>query len=65
MQNLLYLHSYNISNDKIVEISAVVMRYLPASMDEKVDCGVVLARALNVLVLCHMRVKTDCVWAYT
>lgn len=39
------------------------MRYLPL-MGEKVDCTVVLARALNVLLLCHMYAWTDCTWSY-
>ncbi len=38
-------------------------RYLPED-DNNIDCKVVVARALNNLLLCHMFLPTDCVWNY-
>lgn len=40
-----------------------MIRYIPDN-DNNIDCKVVLARALNTLLLCHMYERTDCVWNY-
>lgn len=56
IQNALAVHGRTLNSDQIIEISAIVIRYLPIE-DDKIDCNVVLARALNCLLMCHILVR--------
>ena len=40
-----------------------MLRFIPQK-DGKVDNSVVLSRALNTLLLCHMYIRADCTWDY-
>lgn len=54
MQNLVAMHGKSLSENDALEISSIMMRYLPMGNEERIDCPVVLARALNVMFLCHL-----------
>ena len=60
-QNFVCVHSADLGDNEIYQISSLASRFIPEKKEEISD-KIILARALNLMVLCHALRPTDFIW---